>query len=344
MNEHYVPQLYLRRFAPVNEGLISMVSLTETHYGGGYCSNDGYSVRKSASEEGFANGFFEKSPFTDMEDYITPIFEKLVHNETLTETECGALSRFIAFQFERTPEQKQIYEIQNLLREYTGSFNLGNRFADWRHATVDATKHAHKRLQHYGWVVVENRTEEPFLTSDTPVVSYVDTENVSSDVSAVDREIFYPIDPEHALVLLHPDRFKVHSLYPSAEVKRMCVDSVTDVRRMNCLQVLSSSEEVFGPVGNTEYITEMIELTRSEVPSESHVRGPQCSNNRFRLAVLVTLGEYDRLRSTHWYESELAPVITAFENHSEALHVFTHELEFVTQLRRESQISVTTRK
>ncbi|WP_154020475.1 DUF4238 domain-containing protein [Halorubrum halophilum] len=106
MNEHYVPQSYLRQFAPENANLISRYSLTDMHGGGDYYASGRYPISRSASEEGFAGGYFEQDEITDAEGSILTVFRKLKKEEELTGDEYGNLSWYIGLQFERTPKQQ----------------------------------------------------------------------------------------------------------------------------------------------------------------------------------------------------------------------------------------------
>lgn len=139
-----------------------------------------------------------------------------------------------------------------------------------------------------GWVLVENKTNLPFFTSDEPIVEYQkmtidDTEGGAKDM--VGRQIFCPIGPDHLLLLLDPSFYDVDGLLweldpeedisqlPDEMFTRIEVTNPKEIWKFNLLQPLNAYREVFVPVGNGERLERAVECLCSAFPDEDYVRG-----------------------------------------------------------------------
>lgn len=327
VNEHYVPQSYLRQFAPDGEGLVSRYSLIDSHGGGDYYSSPRYSIDNAASERGFADGIFEKDEATQAENNVISIFQRLTNGKPLTESQCGDLSQFVAFQFERTPKQQLFYQSQNFLSDQIDEFDSDG----WISEVEDSTAKGYKALQHFGWIFLENNSEVPMITSDHPVVSYREDDLSEKTISGV--QIFYPINPNHLIVLLHPNRFDVQPMYPDAHIEKMSIQKPVEAHKFNLLQPLSAFEEIFGPVNENDYLESLVERLISKYPDEDFVRGPQCDRETLEMVHRIATEQYQKYKNTRWYQENIKPIILAEEKKATSINHYNHGLKIIEELR-----------
>lgn len=76
-----------------------------------------------------------------------------------------------------------------------------------KNALYHSANHGHETLQHMGWLLAQNKTETPVVTSDLPVVHYFhqdfeDVDKVNWELQG--RQIFCPLAPDRILILLDP--------------------------------------------------------------------------------------------------------------------------------------------
>lgn len=299
------------------------------HGGGDYYASGRYPISRSASEEGFAGGYFEQDEITDAEGSILTVFQKLKEGKVLTGDEYGNLSWYIGLQFERTPKQQMFRQTADELSRYTDEFDSGG----WTETVEKVTRGGHKNLQQFGWLLIENRSTQPLITSDHPVVTYP-TQQADQDANSNENvEIFYPIGPNHLIALLHPARYDVESLYPEKRLSRNIIESSTEIHKLNLLQPLSAFSEIFGPVGEDEYLNELVTILCNAFPNPDYVRGPQCSQEHMKRAHKLAIEHYSQIGGTEWYNESIRPIFEAEYRESVALTEYSHNLSFVEELR-----------
>lgn len=77
----------------------------------------------------------------------------------------------------------------------------------WQSILAYNVNEGYQSLQHMGWVHAINNTDRPYITSDRPVTHnfFLDFNDVESTTLQLEgREIYCPISPNNALVLLDP--------------------------------------------------------------------------------------------------------------------------------------------
>ncbi len=95
--------------------------------------------------------------------------------------------------------------------------------------------------------VVVNKTQEPFITSDHPVVLYNQFLELrkkygsNTGLACKGLEIFLPISSRHLLILFDRDVYKVGNKNDSV----IDVTNVADVRALNLLQCISANENLY---------------------------------------------------------------------------------------------------
>jgi hypothetical protein len=339
VNEHYVPQSYLRLFSPEGVGCISRYSLVEKHAGGDYYPpRDKYPITKAASSQEFADGWLEEGEFTDIESEVISSIKAVVASQPLDEDDIALISAFLSFQHGRTPDSKSHFTIRGVLDDLLGDENpVPSILTDtsWESALTHALNVGYKTLQHMGWFLVTNESDTPFITSDDPVTHYfsLNFEEVEDTGTQMDgREIYCPLSPDCLLILLDPCWYEVSGQFPETEVQQTTIKEQDDVHGINRLQALTAFQEVFGPVGYGGYLEEIVLELCEYFPHEDYVRGNKADIKTLELAQL--LASY--LPSAGpWYQNYGRPLIKAKQKKSHAVWQYSHNISFVNDLRRD---------
>lgn len=336
VNEHYVPQAYLRFFAPEGEGLISRYSLVEKHGGGDYKSpNNRYSVRNAASAEGFANGFLETDATTSAEKRMVRSLEKLQKAKELSEGDIAIISKFIGLQFSRTPDSKLHFDAREQLAELTGS----EIDQYWESTVKHNADEAYDSLQFMGWIIVENESNTPIVTSDVSVVNYFDADREEIDGHSFQfeqRQIFFPIGPKHQLLLLDPSHFQIESQYPHTEVERTSITDSKEIHKFNLLQGVTAFQEIFGPVDEGELLEDTIETLCDAFPDEDYIRGNRADLGTIQKAQDFASGGIETQEDLAWYSEKGKPLINSRTKKAKALWNFSHSISMIDDLYRDS--------
>lgn len=340
--EHYVPRSYLQHFAPDNEGLISQYSLVDKHGGGDYYPpRDRYPVKKAGAVEGLADGWFENPETTDVEREMIWTLRKILSDENLDEEDIGRISQFMAFQNSRTPASILHYEArQNLPVPVPGDdFHEQPQYFDeyWKNALYHNANDGHETLQFMGWLVVENETDVPFITSDKPVAhSFLqDFDEVSStNMEMHGREMFCPLDPDHLLLFLDPEAFQIESQWPQTKITRKAVTDRREIHKFNLLQGVHAFQEVFGPVGKGDYLEDIIQTLCRNFPHEDFIRGNRGDLETLRKAQELATGMSSK-EEIELYHEKYKSIVRSRRLKSHAVWVFNHDLELVADLVRE---------
>ncbi|WP_436933913.1 DUF4238 domain-containing protein [Halovenus marina] len=342
VNEHYVPQSYLRLLAPPNESLISRYSLVETHEGGDYrTAYNRYPTKKAASTEDFADGWLEQNEINQMENAAKQTFEKLQETTVLDKEGIATISQFVMFQGDRTPLARRHYQVRRLLGDHVDNTTNWDdlTLADgWEEILVRNAAEGHEQLQHMGWLLVKNDSDTPFITSDNPSAQYFarDLEAIeNSNTQAEGREIYFPIGQDHLFVFLDPSRFELTGQYPNTKIDKITISDPADIHEVNQLQVLSASREIFGPVGYGDYLEEIVDELILEFPNETYIRGYTGDLGRLQLAYSLAAG----FANSPWYRKYGKPIINAEQKEAHAIWEHDHDIGFVHELRRDEPIT-----
>lgn len=339
--EHYVPRGYLRNFAPKEAGLISRYSLIEKHGGGDYYPPiDRYPISKAGASEDLADGWFENAETSRVEKETAETIRKVCSNSDLVKDDIGRISQFLAFQNSRSPQSILHYEAREKLPVPVSGPSLNqlpNHFDEaWKNALYHNANEGHETLQHMGWLVVENRTNTPFITSDLPVVHQFHQE--FDEISSVDmdmhgRQIFCPLNPEHLLILIDPERYEVEGQWPSTDIERTSINSEEEIHRFNLLQGVNAFQEVFGPVGHGDYLEDIIECLCEAFPHEDCIRGNRGDLETLRKSQELATGINSK-KEVESYKDEYREIIISRRLKTHATWMFNHNLEIIKSLLR----------
>ena len=313
------------------------------HAGGDYYPPlDRYPIKKAAAIEGMVDGWFESDETTKTEKEMISSVRKVLNNDQLEDEDIGRLSQFVAFQKTRTPASILHYEA----RQHLPGFNDGTRFdgiekpfeEDWKNALYHNANEGHESLQHMGWLVVENDTDIPFITSDDPVTHYFDCDR--DELEAVDmdlhgREVYCPLGPNHLLVLLDPSRFSVPAQFPNTELDRVSVDNRSEIHKFNLLQALTAFQEVFGPVGAGEYLERLVTLLCRAFPHEDYVRGNRGDWETLLTATRLACG-LEQPEQKREYMEEYRDTILSRRMKAGAVWSYNHAIVLIEELQRDT--------
>ncbi|MBO4249479.1 DUF4238 domain-containing protein [Halomicrobium sp. IBSBa] len=344
MNEHIVPQAYLQNFAPDEEGLISRYSLIDKHEGDDYYPpRDRYPISKAASYEDFANGLLESGEANIAEREMIRTIRNILDGEVLSAKDVPGVSSFISFQTTRGISSRLYYNAKQRLPH--DEFAEGVQ--DWSSAISYNTSDGHTLLQYMGWVLIENKTDLPFFTSDEPVVESQGKRFDNVDTAAkemIGRQIFCPIGPDHLLLLLDPSLYDVDGLLyevdpeggiqelPDEMFTRIEVADRNEIWKFNLLQPLNAYREVFAPVGNGDYLEQAVEWLCSAFPDEDFVRGNTRDFEKMLRAYIIAASGPNSPEQREWYLREGSDVINSRGKKLKSLENFSHSISVISDL------------
>lgn len=334
-NEHYVPRSYLRLFSPEDEGLISRYSLVEKHGGGDYYdAKDRYSINKAASAEEYADGFLEHKQVNNIEKVDVEALRKIVSGTSLSDQDIAHISQFVVLQRDRSPKAKVFHETNQEISRVVG----GPVDHHWESVISLDAGERYKSLLHMGWLVVENKTSVPLITSDSPVVFYQEEQpddEQSGGFSLEGKQIFCPLGPDHLLVLLDPSQFDISTQYPDTNILRRSITDRGEIHKANMLQIMNCFNEIFGPVGRGNLLEQLVETLCQHFPDSDYVRGPHATPGEVAEARKSGIRESSANPMGDSIPSKYQKIIVADSKESRAIWQFDHEIDFVSELKRD---------
>lgn len=261
--QHYVPKVHLRRFTtePENNLVWTFDKPTANKFT--------RSITKTGGEE-----FFYDPPEDDpeIEEYLTEVegdvrdpYSVLVETERLdclTPNDRRAFARFLALQDMRTRERRQSTrdigrQVQKELQERFGiemKFDKDEIEDQLREVHADSitdeevNKAAEILLEKY-WILIKNKTDIPFWTSDHPTVRHNEVEHppyVGELGLIVDGvKVYFPLSPELMLVIADPK-------YYSLELKHQHIIDEENAIFFNELQIRQSNRQLYSTSENFE--------------------------------------------------------------------------------------------
>lgn len=254
-NQHYVPQLYLRRFAADNRKKNPAIYLFDKTTG----ETHRPSIRNVAAELHFyerGDLGIEKA-FTEIEDaFVTP-FQKLQQIRSLAdlnEEDVAAVIVFMGAQFVRTREHRSTLKSMTLgLRERLDrdGFTYDAEFTDVsdetlreRHVAMipDLVAQCSEVMLQMKPILLVNHSAMPLWTSDHPITLHNSIDagprgNLGLTCRGI--ELHFPLSPTRSLSLCDPVTF--------ADLPAMLESNdVSHAMFLNSLQAISSTRFLFG--------------------------------------------------------------------------------------------------
>jgi hypothetical protein len=196
---------------------------------------------------------------------FSPIFDEILyaieHKKPITEEQRWYLTEFIVLQILRTPEyRKTLIEteeglIRSLLRFYPDSEDIFVKYDDRRASIDHASFMFNPRLQlaltttliDHIWLFGENRTNNHFYTSDSPVVKRAHLPHPLYGVGygSLGVQVAFPLTPKYMLIMCEKIAFH-HIQHLDLTTISLNAENVI---YYNSLQVFQSYRHVFCPHG-----------------------------------------------------------------------------------------------
>ncbi|MEW6126750.1 MAG: DUF4238 domain-containing protein [Acidobacteriota bacterium] len=273
--QHYVPQFYLSFFTEDGDHLFVYDKFKreirpDTTLNVGH-ENYFYELpSKLITDKRRAEGIHEKyieDRFAELEGRFKPIIEKainLLEDQFLSEELVQALAVVLTFQILRTRDMRnQIIEgeraygqalIDSLMKlnfpdlpKGTATLKVTEGFEAFIHAQhifdEENIREMAESLSKMIWVVAVNKTNQPFYTSDNPVVK----DNHIKEIGkrgwlSPGVEINFPLNPNRLLLIYERTHFKD---YEKADGCIVTLTEVDEVNEFNRYQVINSHRQIY---------------------------------------------------------------------------------------------------
>ena len=282
IKQHYVPRFYLKNFSnrTKNGFFIHCYDIDKNN---AYTAN----IKNIAEEKYFykiGEENFEEY-FQKTEELASPLINNLSKNEKIKPLNNvknrEKLSLFIAIQFLRTKEMREdLLENFSKISTHLQKYNLSDDM-ELLLKQIDEKHIKHNQMDfiiHYSreimseilfkkWVVLKNKTDIDFLTSDNPVVLY--NPHGLLGFASEYIHIFYPINPKLCLCLLDPlnysnfgefERFDGDEIFLNIrKTEKYQINSIDDVYLINDVQSKNATKHIFSKYNSFDRISHLID-------------------------------------------------------------------------------------
>ncbi len=292
--QHYVPQFYLKNFANKNKNGF-FIYCYDINQNKQYPAN----IRNIAEEKDFykiGSENFEEF-FQNTEELASPIINNLSKTKKIKPLNISRnrykLSFFMSVQYFRTNEMRQdllenFSKISNHLKKYpmNTKMEMFNNQIDKKFIKHHQINFINKSSQEMTaslvskkWIVLKNKTEIEFITSDNPIVLY--NPNGLLGFACEHIHIFYPINPKLCLCLLDPENYsnyKEPKKFKNNEIilnimktKEHNINSIDEINFINDLQAMNATQHIFSKNDNFDRIKYLTEHKKI-IPSNERER------------------------------------------------------------------------
>lgn len=257
--QHYVPQFYLRNFSNQQgeKYIIYCFDKLEDKEFSTDVGNIGgekyfYDIKKGEEQ------FLEKK-LSELE----PKFNKSIQNlikykkiDNISEYQRGILSFFIAVQYLRTKENREIirdgidqilerlskYKLSESLKKELDDIDSGESIKSMHiQNLVTESKEFVDIIFNMKWILYINKTDMPFYTSDNPVKPHNDLDRGpygNLGLLSIGIQLHIPISPELCLIACDPTSYDHHPA-------KYEITNKENIKFENGLQVFSSTRHIF---------------------------------------------------------------------------------------------------
>lgn len=291
IKQHYVPRFYLKNFAN---------NIKKEYFT--YC----YDIRQNKcypanimniGEEKYfykiGDQDFEED-FQKIEKLATPIINNLSKYKKikplLNIENRSRLSIFMTIQFLRTKEmRKSLTSFNSKISEYLQKFELSeemdkfNKFLNEeyiKHHHINAINESMNSLAPMflfkKWILIKNKTEIPFWTSDNPIVRYNPQGNIGLESDYI--HIFFPINPKLCLCLVDPTKYinfnELNEFTGEAiifNIKKITSSKITDekkINKINYLQLKFATRHLFSKYDDYSNVSTLIKNNINPIEKE----------------------------------------------------------------------------
>ena len=281
IKQHYVPQFYLKNFSADKKSINCFDKINIKAYS--------QSIRNVAQEKHFyeLESLYLEDDFASLEKDVSYYINNIVWTEKYKALnnlkQRSKLALFMAAQLIRTLERRQLVELQlkelkNHLTE-TGVMNdtLNSYFDEF--LQDDSIKESHLKLiqemlpflvEHLffnKWVLLTNKTNVNFLTSDNPIVMY--NAHYPAGLDQEYNYTFFPLSSKVCTCLLYPTNyknFKEKVQYSGDEIWNNILKAeaykITNEKEVDCINALQakySTRHIFSLSGDFDKIKKLID-------------------------------------------------------------------------------------
>lgn len=292
--QHYVPKFYLKNFSNKNKKEF-FIHCYDIDMNESYPAN----IKNIAEEKYFykvGDENFEEF-FQKTEEFASPIINNLSKYGKIKPLNIiknrKRLSLFLAIQFLRTKEMREdLLENFSKISTHLQKYNLSSEMEglvdqidekNIKHDQMGFIAYASLKmvdeLDFKKWVLLKNKTEVDFLTSDNPVALYNPRGFLGFASEYI--QIFYPINPKLCLCLLDPVNYSNFGEYNKLNenefltVNRkteMCqINSIDDVNMINDVQSKNATKHIFSKDNSFDRVSYLVKKGLI-VPSEKRER------------------------------------------------------------------------
>ena len=265
MNQHYVPEFYLKNFSPNGKQIFVYDKVVQKSFSNSISSIASqqafYDNRNNQSIENEIGAFESKAGIIFKE-----LIESLVSNQfsRITQEQKNILIQYIWLQMNRTLESRihfasmQSYLFSKLVDvpfelDVNGILaqpEVADNHIDFLNSSKE-NPFALEMLGDRNFIIVKNTTKADFLTSDEPVVRHVHWE-----INPRVYEIFLPITSRFGIWIVPKNIYKEldeadEILYPMADEQNILF--------YNYHQVYRSTRQIFSLTGNFEYVRQIFQ-------------------------------------------------------------------------------------
>lgn len=267
--QHYVPRVYLKNFSKFNN---------KEYYLWVFDKHTGKIFQTNIQDIAFEKEFYDKIE----EDQITEKalreiegrYDKAITNlietksvQDLTNEHFEDILDFVTVQMLRTKETRIEFEqaAQQFLDKYDKELSDELRKEVYETLEKDSLRKMHKDMiaeketfkdiiRKMKWMLVINKTNFPFWTSDSPVVKYNSIDHFpygNLGLTSKGIEIHFPITPHLALLILDPLSF-------NSEPSKKIAKDYRNIIRERDLQVRGSTRFIFSTDSNFNFAKVML--------------------------------------------------------------------------------------
>lgn len=263
MNQHYVPEFYLKNFSQNSKQVFVFDKVLQKSFSS--------SISSIASKQSFYNNSNNKSIENEIGkleskagNVLKKLVETLANNQfsRITKEQKEILIQFIWMQMNRTLESRidfgsmKPYLFSKLadvpfdldVNEILNQTEVADKHIDFLSSSAE-NSFALEMLGSRNFIIVKNETQTDFLTSDEPVVRHLHWE-----INPRVYELFIPITPKFGIWIFPKTIYKEldevdEILYPLTEEQNILF--------YNFHQIYSSTRQIFSLTGNFEYVREI---------------------------------------------------------------------------------------
>lgn len=267
VNQHYIPQFYLRNFSVNHENRINVFSLKTNEF------NKMTPIKKQASgeyyygEDGVIEGILQA-----LESKQARLIKRIFEGQLPKRKSVGERDLYELFATTHIRNPVIVEYFGNMSREagYSDVYKVLGEGSLEKHAKEMGFKHLNtitNYLVDLDYKVLVNNTENSFITSDLPVVRYnkylelYSNTNNTIAYSISGFKMFLPLSANMCLLLFDSKTYKIGN----KKDRFVTVNCGKEVDQINLLQVLSCESKIYFNEKVTEaYIKKLVATSRKK--------------------------------------------------------------------------------